>query len=106
MNPVSILEQRRQQFQVALQQVLPQWRRSDFDRKNLRCWACQSQDIQVKPGRLGRRAYCCCTCKTIFYEPSDPHCDCPEPGQSSKCSQCLCYQQLMQMVSEQLKAQQ
>ncbi|HEY9876859.1 MAG TPA: hypothetical protein V6D29_00325 [Leptolyngbyaceae cyanobacterium] len=106
MNPVLMLEQKRQQFHAALQQVLPQWQRTDFDRQNLFCWACQSRDIKPHPGRLGRRVYRCCSCQTLFYEPSDPRCDCPEPGKSPKCSQCPNYQQLMQMVSAQIKAQQ
>lgn len=105
MNPLAILQHRHQQFQAALEHVLLQWHRRDFDANNVRCWACQSANIKTSPRRLGRKTYHCCNCNTLFYEPLDPHCDCPEPGKSSKCSQCLSYQQLMQMVTEHLKSQ-
>lgn len=90
-------------YEVALQAALQEWQREPVE---LKCPACGSKKLGINPAWTGKHPRFCTICRHAFDQPDNFVCDCPQPGNQSKCHDCPNFRKLMVIVKTKVEASQ
>lgn len=88
-------------YELAMQSALETWQRDPVEFK---CPACGSEKIGPRPGLRGKNPCCCFLCRHHFDQPKAFVCDCPHPGDQSKCHDCPNFHKLLATVKASAEA--